>query len=67
MGEKENYFQELRNFLSGIRGDQCIIFRDQGSTDPTGGLPDEMLLILSVPALFAKTACLQVYIMIRVN
>ena len=41
--------------------------RDQGSTDPTGGLPDEMLLILSVPALFAKTACLQVYIMIRVN
>ena len=27
------------NFLSGIWGDQCIIFRDQGSTDP-GGLPD---------------------------
>ena len=24
-------------FLSGIWGDQCIIVRDQGSTDPPGG------------------------------
>ena len=37
-GAKENTFKELRNFLSGIRGDQCIIFRDQGSTEPPGGL-----------------------------
>ena len=33
-GAKENTFRELRNFLSGIWRDQCIIFRDQGSTDP---------------------------------
>ena len=32
-GAKENTFRELRNFLSVIEGDQCIIFRDQGSTD----------------------------------
>ena len=35
-GAKKNTFTELRNFLSGIWGDQCIIFRDQGSTDPLG-------------------------------
>ena len=35
-GAKENTFSELRNFLSGIWGDQCIIFRDQGNTDPLG-------------------------------
>ena len=38
LGAKENTFRELRNFLSVILGDQCIIFRDQGSTDPPGGL-----------------------------
>ena len=32
---RENTFRELRNFLSVIWGDQCTIFRDQGSTDPT--------------------------------
>ena len=31
-GAKENTFSELRNFLSGICGDQCIILRDKGST-----------------------------------
>ena len=31
---KENIFRELRYFLLGIWGDKCIIFRDQGSTDP---------------------------------
>ena len=35
---KENIFKEPRNFLSGIWGDQCIIYRDQGSSDPPGGL-----------------------------
>ena len=39
-GAKENTFRELRDFLSVILGDQCIIFRDQGSTDPPGGLTD---------------------------
>ena len=34
LGAKEKAFRELRNRLSGIWGDQCIIFRDQGSTDP---------------------------------
>ena len=33
---KEHTFRGLRNFLSGIWGDQCIIFRDQGSSDPLG-------------------------------
>ena len=38
-GEQMKYnFRELRNFLSGILRDQCIIFRDQGSTDIPGGL-----------------------------
>ena len=37
-GAKENTFRELRNFLSGIWEDRCIIFRDQGSTDPPGSL-----------------------------
>ena len=33
-GAKESIFRELRNFLSGTWGDQCINFREQGSTDP---------------------------------
>ena len=33
-----NILQELRYFLSGIWGDQCIIFSDQGSTDPPWGV-----------------------------
>ena len=36
-GAKANTFREPRQLLSGIWGDQCIIFRDQGSTDPPGG------------------------------
>ena len=32
-GAKENTFRELRNFLLGIWGDQCIVFRDQGEED----------------------------------
>ena len=36
-GAKENYFQGAE-VLSGIRGDKCIIFRDQGSTDPPWSL-----------------------------
>ena len=30
-GAKKNIFSELRYFLSGSWGDQCIIFRDQVS------------------------------------
>ena len=37
-GVKENTFRELRNFLSGTWEDQCIIFKNQGGTDPPGGL-----------------------------
>ena len=33
-GAKENTFRELKNFLSGIWGDQCIIYRDRGNTEP---------------------------------
>ena len=36
-GATKSTFRELRNFLSGIWGDQCIIFRDKGSTDPLPG------------------------------
>ena len=39
-GAKEKYLRELRDFLSGVWGDHCIIFRDQGSTYPPGGLCD---------------------------
>ena len=44
-GAKENTFRELRNFLSGIWGDQFIIFSDQGSTDPPGGLTNGKVTI----------------------
>ena len=44
-GAKEKSFRELRYFLSGSLGDQCIIFRDQGSTDPPGGLILNRILI----------------------
>ena len=33
-GAKENIFREQMYFPLGSWGDQCIIFRDQGSTDP---------------------------------
>ena len=36
-GARQNNFRERRNIFSGIWGDQCIIFRYQGSTDPLGG------------------------------
>ena len=36
LGANENTFRELRKFLSGIWGDQCNIFMDQGSTDSLG-------------------------------
>ena len=35
--QRQNTFREPRQLFSGILGDQCIIFRDQGSTDPPGG------------------------------
>ena len=38
-GAKANNFREKRKFFSGIWGDQCIIFRDLGSTDPPWGGP----------------------------
>ena len=34
--QRQNTFRELRNFLSGIRGDQYIISMEQGSTDQMG-------------------------------
>ena len=37
-GTKENYFQGAEDFFSRLWGDQCIIFRDQRSTDPPCGL-----------------------------
>ena len=36
-GANPNAFREMRTLFAGRRGDQCIIFRDQGSTDPPGG------------------------------
>ena len=38
-GAKANTFRETRTLFAGRRGDQCIIFRDQGSTDPPLGAP----------------------------
>ena len=37
-GAKDNTFVEQKKFLSRICGDQCIIFSDQGTKDPLGGL-----------------------------
>ena len=39
-GANEKYFQGVENFLTGILGDQHIIFRDQWSTDPLAGAHD---------------------------
>ena len=36
-GAKKNAFRKLRNLLLGIWRDQCLIFRDQESTDPPWG------------------------------
>ena len=33
-GAKANTFRETRTLFAGRRGDRCIIFKDQGSTDP---------------------------------
>ena len=38
LGAKEKYFQGAEVLSFRVWGDKCIIFRDQGSTDPTGGL-----------------------------
>ena len=41
-GANANTFREMRTLFAGRRGDQYIIFRDQGSTDPPlGGLSDK--------------------------
>ena len=40
---KANTFGETRKLFAGRRGDQCIIFREQGSTDPQG---DSLILTL---------------------
>ena len=36
-GAKAYTFREMRKLFAGRQGDQCIIFRDQGRTDPPGG------------------------------
>ena len=36
-GAKANTFRETIKSFAGRRGDECIIFRDQGSTIPPGG------------------------------
>ena len=36
LGANANTFRGTRTLFSGRRGDQRIIFRDQGSTDPLG-------------------------------
>ena len=33
-GANANTFRETRTLFTGRRGEQCIIFRDQGRTDP---------------------------------
>ena len=38
--QRQNTFRELRNFLSGIWGDQYVISREQGSKDPLGALDE---------------------------
>ena len=42
--------------FAGRRGDQCIIFRDQGSTDPPGGL-SSMYLVYATPATVLLDSC----------
>ena len=35
--QRQNIFREPKQLFSGIWAGQCIIFREQGSTDPPGG------------------------------
>ena len=39
-GAKANHFREKRKLFSGSWEDQCIIFKDLGSTYPPGGPPN---------------------------
>ena len=45
--QRQNTFREPRQLFSGIWGNQCIIFRDQGSTDPPGGLNNEIRVLVA--------------------
>ena len=47
-GAKANTFRERRKSFAGKRGDQCIIFRDQGSTDSTWALELTILFIYNL-------------------
>ena len=50
---RQNTFRELRKFRSGIWGDQCIILREQGSTDsPLGVLKNTLTDKCLVPFLW---------------
>ena len=45
-GAKANTFRETRKLFAGRPVDHCIIFRDQVSTDPPGGLTGDLILII---------------------
>ena len=48
-GAKTNTFRETKSLFAGRRGDQCIIFRDQGSTDPPWGASSMHVVFISKP------------------
>ena len=54
-GAKANTSRETRTLFAGRRGDQCIIFRDQGSTDPHWGASKHVLVYIDNYSMF----CLQ--------
>ena len=56
-GAKANTVRETRTLFAGRRGDQCIIFRDQGSTDPPGGLIMESAPLSNSIQLFHTFLC----------
>ena len=49
----------MRTLFAGRRGDQCIIFRDQGSTDPPGGLSfvEDLKIAFLQSNLFWQVSC----------
>ena len=57
----QNNFTEPRKLFFQIWGDQCIIFRDQGSTDPPGGLNNARLRLIKVLISFDSESILNIF------
>ena len=66
--QRQNTFRETKKLFSGIWGYQCIIFRDQGSTDPHWGGPHlDAITVIILPVLSSTLMAKTVAILFRNN